>query len=203
LNKNHAVDVARATSHWLAYKSLAGFERSLSEATLSTPIAEYLFGHGGQFEPEGDYNSQFPSVTKGHIYFDVIGELANQKFLLEAKFFRASGHARVFVDLVRLALPVEDNWSRFLIVTWTTKPFDRGVTKEFFELGENKSMQFEITDDRIAAGGKELNLGTEVRRQISNVSKLGPLLTRFIATCLARHSNDPYNVGIYCIERNG
>ena len=206
MNKVEAAKLAEATWHWLAYKQMAGFERLLTEAALVTPIAEYIFGHGGKLEPEGDYGLKFRGVAKAHIYYDLVGCLKEQNFVLEAKFFKNSGHARLFVDLVRLALPTEKDWNRYLLVVWAAKKFDPNTTRQFLELNEHELLKFEISNKELVVAGKRVNMGTESRRQIAGLSDIGSAPSMFATTCQAKYPKHMqerrlYNVAIYSVER--
>lgn len=56
-NNTFASELAKAVAHWLAYKSLSGFQGLFSEALLMVPVAEYLIGHGYHVAGEQDLHT--------------------------------------------------------------------------------------------------------------------------------------------------
>jgi hypothetical protein len=202
MDKCQAIELAEATSHWLAFKCLSGFENLLGEALLITPVAEYLLGHGWNIEIERDYNATFPSVKPAHIYYDLVGRRGQDHFVLEMKFFKDSGHPRVFADIMRLALPSESNWPRFLLLAWRIKPFDKGPIKNFFNLDRDKAIELSMLGNALAVSGERLKLPIEVANSVGNLKNYGHLPGTVTVTCLARHPAGAHRVSVLRIDRS-
>jgi hypothetical protein len=210
MQRENMLELVDATWHWLCLKHLSGYEDLLSEGALFAPIAEYIFGHRGKIQPEGDYHEKSTSVKKGDFYFDFAGEVEGRKFLLEAKFFKRSGHSRMFVDLLKLALPTngQEDLARYMLVVWRPKTFDPGPTRQLLEdLKPKTSIEFEFSEGDLRLNNNRLDIGGDLQKKLS-FSESEPPLKRFSVMCLHKRvpslgerAESQYNVAAYSIER--
>lgn len=180
-----------AIAHWLAFKRRAGFQGLINEAAFVMPVAEFLFGHGWKVCAERDYNEQFQSVPKGHLYYDLIGKNQSHKFILETKFFKVSNHKRLLTDLLRLALPSESGWNRYLLVVWEDKKL-YGDVQEILQLKQHEQASMDIEGNTLRINGRSVD---RIPEWISNPPRNAKV------TCEAKINRDAHNVAIFSVTR--
>jgi hypothetical protein len=134
-------NLAKATCCWLAYKDLTGFQRMLSESTLTLPVAEFLTSQTAWLLQSELYYQKLPGADAlPDFWCDFAatrkGGNAQVQFILEAKYLRIKAEnmrRQIVADFVRLSMPPGKALKRFFLLAGESQYFSDSSATFLFD----------------------------------------------------------------------
>jgi hypothetical protein len=141
MTKDEIYELARATCSWLAYKDLTGFQRILSEAALTLPIAEFLTARTSWLlQPELYYQKIPGAKWLPEFWCDFAGTRkgggGGVQFLLEAKYLKSKAEGvrrNIATDFIRLCLPPGKAIKRYFLLAGQSNYFPESDSELIFD----------------------------------------------------------------------
>jgi hypothetical protein len=193
--------LSKAVLHWLEYQHYVGVDRFLNESALTIPIVAYLSTKGWEINKETDYGKLCQSVTPDKCYADFYFTQGKSHLVLETKLYKASAQSKLFNDVVRLALPVDGNLQRCLLVVYPTQRKMSGQFDLLLNLPEKEKVELDTSSARLKGRGQELPLG----HNEDDFAKLRAFTTTtwptIGVTCVGRSRANNYSVVVLSVER--